>query len=449
MIKDKTFYRSLLAIAVPIALQNIIGFGVQMLDTIMVGSLGDTALSAASLANQPFFVFMIFSFGLASGGSVLIAQYWGRGNTDVVRRVMGISMRCVALASVLFATLCYAFPLQIMDIFSNEPDVIEAGASYLRVVVFSYVFYGVSNCYLTALRGVENVKLATGVYGVSFFVNAFFNYAFIFGKFGFPELGLVGAACGTVIARISEFLIVLLYSSFIEKKIGFKLRMLFQSERELWSDFIRHSLPVVGSELVWSLGSVTQAAIIGNIGSIFVSANSIASVAQQLAMVMMFGVGNAAAVLMGKTIGAGRAKEAKTMGRTFLVLALGVGLLSCGIILLLRTPMLGFYRVSDETKKLAFEIMGVMSFIMLFAPVETTCIVGILRGAGDTRFAFAVDAGCTWLIGVPMGFLAGFVWKLPVLWVYVFLRSDVFVRIALCLTRVLRGNYIKNVTRDI
>ena len=449
MIRDKAFYRSMLAIAVPIALQNIIGFGVQMLDTIMVGSLGDTALSAASLANQPFFVFMIFSFGLASGGSVLIAQYWGRGNTDVVRRVMGISMRCVAVASVLFAAVCFSFPLQVMDIFSNEPDVIEAGAAYLRVVVLSYVFYGVSNCYLTALRGVENVKLATGVYCVSFFVNGFFNYAFIFGKFGFPALGLVGAAWGTVIARMSEFLIVALYSTFAEKKIGFRLRMIFQRERELWADFIRHSLPVVGSELIWSLGSVTQAAIIGNIGSVFVSANSIASVAQQLAMVMMFGVGNAAAVLMGKAIGAGRTEEAKKMGRTFLVIAMGVGVLSCGIILALRTPMLAFYNVSAGTKTLARDIMGVVAVIMLFAPLETTCIVGILRGAGDTRFAFAVDAGCTWGIGVTMGYLAGFVWKLPILWVYVCLRSDVFVRIALCLCRVLKGDYIKNVTRDI
>ena len=449
IIKDDNFYRMLKAIAIPISIQNIINFGVQMMDTVMVGKLGDTALSAANLAGQPFFVFMVFNFGLASGGAVLIAQYWGRGEVRVVRRVMGISMRCIAVTAVIFTAVCVAVPKPILSLFSTEAEVIELGASYLSIVAFSYIFNGIASCYLMSLRAVENVKLSTVVYGVSFFVNVFFNYVFIFGKLGFPEMGVAGAAVGTVIARISEFLIVVIYMTFIEKKVGFGLRYLFRRERELWSDYIRHSLPVVGSELIWSLASVTQAAIIGRIGSSFVAANSIANVVQQLAMVAMFGVGNATAVIMGKTIGEGKTDRAREIGRTMTFISVLIGLFGCGLIFALRGPVLLIYDVTPETSRLAFQIMGVLAIAVIGNSLEITSITGILRGAGDTRFAFAVDAGCAWLISVPMGLLAGFVWRLPVLFVYICLRVDIPVRVTFCLTRILKGNYIKNVTRTI
>ncbi len=449
MVRDRGFYKNLAAIALPIALQNAIGFGVQMMDTIMVGSLGDTALSAANLAGQPYFIFMVFNFGLASGGSVLIAQYWGKGNTDVVRRVIGMSIRYIAITAVLFSAVCFCIPTQIMSLFSHEAEVISLGAGYLRVASVAYFFNGVAGCYLMSLRAVENVNLSTIVYAVSFFVNVFFNYCFIFGKFGMPALGVVGAAVGTVIARFTEFLFVVVYLSFFEKKIQFKLKHIFRRERQLVPDYLRHSLPVVGSELVWSLGSVTQAAIIGRIGSTFVAANSIASVVQQFAMVFMFGLGNAAAVTMGKTVGEGRTEDAKKQGKTLVVLALGIGLAACAVILLLRRPIADIYRVSDEVKALAVDIMGVMACIMALTALELVSISGILRGGGDTKFAFAVDCGCTWLIGVPMGLLAGFVWKLPVIWVYVCLRSDMPVRVSICLARIFGEKYIKNVTREL
>ncbi|MEG0751062.1 MAG: MATE family efflux transporter [Oscillospiraceae bacterium] len=448
-VKDREFFKRLAAIAIPIALQNIINFGVMMMDTVMVGSLGDTALSAANLAGQPFFVFMVFNFGLASGGAVLIAQYWGRGEVRVVRRVMGISMRYITITALVFTVVCRCFPAQILGLFSTEPDVIACGAEYLAAVSFSYLFNGIASCYLMSLRAVENVKLSTVVYSVSFCVNVFFNYCFIFGKLGFPELGVVGAAIGTVIARISEFIIVFIYMTFIEKKIGFNLRYLFRGEAELLPDYFRHSLPVVGSELIWSLASVTQAAIIGRIGSSFVAANSIAGVVQQLAMVMMFGIGNAAAVLMGKTVGEGRIEDAKKVGNTLIALSVGVGVAASGIIFAIRRYVVLIYDVTETTRELAIGIMGVMACVIIGNALEITCITGVLRGAGDTRFAFMVDAGCSWLIAVPMGVLAGFVWELPIIWVYVCLRCDIPFRAVLCLIRISRGKYIKNVTRPI
>lgn len=449
LVKDKSFYKSLAAIALPIALQNIIGFGVQLMDTIMVGSLGDISLSGVSLANQPFFVFMIFNFGLASGGAVLIAQYWGRKNVDAVRRIMGISMRFVVIAAVVFTLICNVIPEKIVGLFSAEKVVIAEGVRYLKVVSFSYLFYGLSSCYLNSMRAVEKVVMSTVVYVVSFFINVLMNWIFIFGKLGAPALGVVGAAVGTLAARFTEFLMVAVYMHFIEKDIRFHFSFLLKTERQLLPDYLRHSLPVVGSELIWSLGTVVQTAIIGNIGSVFVSANSIAAVVQQLAQVMLFGVGNAAAVLIGKTVGGGKIEAGKKMAKTILLLAFGLGLFSCGLIFLIRRPLAAIYNVTPEAKALAVDIMGVMGAIMVASAVEVVCIIGILRGAGDTRFAFVVDAGCVWFIGVPMGYLAGFVWKLPVLLVYVCLRSDLPVRLAICLVRIFRGRYIKNVTREI
>lgn len=448
LIKDKSFYKLLCAIAIPIAVQNIISFGVQFMDNLMVGALGDVAVSATALGGQPFFMFTVFGFGLSSGGSVLIAQYWGRGNTAAVRRVMGIAMRFVVLASLLFTVLCSLFPRAILDIFSNDLAVIDAGVGYLRIVCLSYLFYGVANCYMMTLRATENVSLSTIIYGISFVVNVLFNYLFIFGKLGFPEMGVTGAAMGTLIARISEFLMATFYMYKREKRVRFNFSYVFRQDNELLPDFLRHSLPVVGSEFLWSFGTVTQTAIIGNISSTFVAANSISGTIQQLAMVMMFGIGNASAVIMGKTIGEGKMEYAKKAGNTLLALSFCVGVFTCGLVYLVRGPMLSLYEVTEETRLLAYNILGIIGLLNLGSAVELTLITGVLRGAGDTRFAFAVDVGCTWGIGVLMGYLAGFVWRLPVLWVFVCLRSDMPVRLMLCLVRVFRGNYIKNVTRD-
>ena len=353
------------------------------------------------------------------------------------------------VVSIVFTILGYTFPREILRLFNKDEAVIEIGAKYLKIVIFSYFFSGVSSCYLNTMRGTENVKLSTLVYTFSFLVNGFFNYCFIFGKFGFPEFGAAGAAIGTLIARFCEFAIVMAYGDFIEKKVGFRIKHIFRIEQELFPDFIRHSLPVIGSEFIWSMGALVQTAIIGNLSTTFVAANSIANVLQQLAMVMMFGIGNAAAVIMGKTVGSGDIEKAKKMGKTFILLSIGVGVVSCGLILVLRNPMLLIYNVTEETKNLAYQIMGVMAIIMCGSAIEITSIMGILRGAGDTKVAFAIDAGCTWGIGVIMGYLAGFVWHLPLIWVFVCLRSDTVVRITICLIRIFRGNYIKNVTREL
>lgn len=443
---EKSFLFSVLAIALPIAAQNIISFGVSVMDSVMLGSFGDLAISAANLGGQPFFLLMSCGFGLSSGGSVLIAQYWGKKDISSIRNVMRLSMQFVFAVSVLFTVVCFFFPQLIMGLYSKETDVINAASSYLGLVALSYVPYAVSNNYMMSLRAVEKVKISTCIYIISFFINVFFNYCFIFGVFGFPRLEIRGAAVGTVIARASELLMVLIYMYLKEKTVGFKLTQCVRFNFKLLPSYIKHSLPVVGNEMMWGFGVTFTAMIIGRIGQTFVAANGIAGVINQLALVFVFGIGNAAAVLTGKSIGAGEKERSHKVANTLIAMAFILSLFSCCFLLIIRTPFLSIYTVSAETYDIAHSIITVLAFLQMFIAIEVTCIVGVLRGGGDTRTAFIIDCGCLWLIGIPMALLSGLVWHWAPAVVYICMKLDSPVKSVLSLIRIKSGKWIRNVT---
>lgn len=443
---EKQFLLNMLAIAVPIALQNMISFGVAMMDSVMLGGLGDKAISAANLGGQPFSLLMSIGFGLSSGGSVLIAQYWGRGDVARIRTVMRLSMQIVFTASSLMTLVCLLFPQQVMGLYSNEAEIVAAAAQYLQLVALSYLPYSISNNYMMSLRAVEKVTVSAAIYGTSFFVNVFFNYVFIFGAFGAPALGVRGAAVGTILARCSELLLVTIYMYAKEDAIGFRFSDCFRLKNEMIQDYTRHSLPVLGNELLWGLGISVTAAIIGRIGSVFVTANSIAAVLNQLALVSVIGVGNAAAVITGKLIGEGRMQRAKRAANTILLGSVFVGMFNCAMIFILRPIFLSFYRITPEAYEAAYTVMGVLALLHLSLAIDITCIIGILRGGGDTKTAFAFDCGALWLVSVPMGVLSGLVWGWPVPLVYVMLKLDSPIKTILSLIRLKSGAWIRNVT---
>ena len=443
---EKQFLLNMLAIAVPIALQSMISFGVAMMDSVMLGGLGDKAISAANLGGQPFSLLMSIGFGLSSGGSVLIAQYWGRGDVARIRTVMRLSMQIVFTASSLMTLVCLLFPQQVMGLYSNEAEIVAAAAQYLQLVALSYLPYSISNNYIMSLRAVEKVTVSAAIYGTSFFVNVFFNYVFIFGAFGAPALGVRGAAVGTILARCSELLLVTIYMYAKEDTIGFRFSDCFRLKNEMIQDYTRHSLPVLGNELLWGLGISVTAAIIGRIGSVFVTANSIAAVLNQLALVSVIGVGNAAAVITGKLIGEGRMQRAKRAANTILLGSVFVGMFNCAMIFIMRPIFLSFYRITPEAYEAAYTVMGVLALLHLSLAIDITCIIGILRGGGDTKTAFAFDCGALWLVSVPMGVLSGLVWGWPVPLVYVMLKLDSPIKTILSLIRLKSGAWIRNVT---
>ena len=444
---EKDFFKTVFAITLPIAMQNVISFGVNAMDSIMLGSLGDIAVSGANLGGQPFFLMSMAGFGLAGGGNVLISQYWGQNNREVIRKVMRISMLAVTVIAVLASFVCFFFPYQVMSLYTHEAEVQAAAAGYLKVISVGFVFYAIANNYMSSLRAVENVKMSTVVYCMSFFVNVFFNYIFIFGKFGAPEMGVVGAAMGTLIARIFEFVCITLYMYFIEKKVCYRMHCMFKLDATLIPDFIHHALPVVGNEMVWGLGATVTSMIMGRIGSTFVAANSITNVIAQLAQVFIFGIANAAAVVCGKTIGEGRKERAQKSANTLLLMGVAFGLISSCVILLLRNPFLSIYDITPQAKENAYYMMLVLALVQPVAAIDILSIVGILRGGGDTKLALALDGGGMWLVNIPMGILTGLVLKIPPALIFLSMRTDSFIKIFIEIRRITSGKWMKTVTR--
>lgn len=447
-VKDKKFYISLLCVALPIAAQNLITFGINMMDTIMLGQLGDEIISAANLAGQPFFIFTLLTYGIAGGASVLASQYWGKRDVAAVRKVISIALQITMVFSVIFALLVLLLPEVIMRIYTNDEQIIAYGVQYLQIVGYIYLFFGLSNTFVTSIRSMEIVMISVVSNIITFVVNVVFNAIFIFGLLGAPALGIRGAAIGTLIARVTEFCILAFYALKLDKKLCLRVKDLFRFDRELFQDFVRYSIPVVLNELMWSIGTSLQSGIFGHIGKAAVSANTITGVIQQLATITVFGVANAAAVMVGKSIGANDIKRAKETTFTLTFISIGIGLLSAGIIFLIRGPVINFYNVSEETKRIAYDMMAYMAVIVFFISLSALFIVGVLRGAGDARFTLLAEIASLWLVSVPVGALVGLVFKLPVPLVYLFFKLDEPMKVICCLFRFKGGKWIKNVTRD-
>lgn len=444
--KDRAFYKSLVVIAIPIALQNLITVMVSMMDTLMIGQLGENQLSATSIANQLWFILMVFCFGVSGGANVLIAQYWGKRDVPIIKRVQAITYKVGFCMSVVFALLAIFFPERFMSIFTTEQAVIECGAQYLRIIGFSYPLYAVTNIAVMTLRSVETVNISVLVYLTSLVVNTALNYVLIFGKFGAPALGVRGGAIATVCARAAEFLIAAGYVFFREQKIRFRLSDLLSKNRELYKKYAAISLPVTGNELIWALGASAVAVVIGRMGTSFVAANSIYTVLNQFVTVIMFGVGNAALTIVGNTIGAGEYELAKQRSVKLLVISIFLGALSAAVTLILSPFVISLYQISAETAGIAASISRVGALVVFFQSLAIVGMIGILRAGGDAKFVLICEASILWGIAVPLGALAGLVLKWPVWAVFLCLRCDEIIKVVIAVWRICGFKWLRDIT---
>ncbi|MBX7404465.1 MATE family efflux transporter [Clostridium chauvoei] len=446
--RDKKFYRLLLSISLPIAIQNLITFAVSMIDTLMVGSLGEVQLSAVSIANNLFFILMILMFGLAGGSNIMISQYWGKGDRKTIHKILSIMYRVCIVITLIFISIAVFIPRKFMGIFTTDLAVIEAGSSYLRIICIGYLFYAITNCTIMILRSVKTVKISIIVYSTSLIINAFFNWVLIFGNLGMPELGIKGAAIATVLARISEFLIVLVFMSIFEDKIILKLRYFKIVDKIILKDYISICTPVLCNEFLWSIGASMLSVVVGRMGTEVVAANSINGVAHQFVTVFIFGLSNAASVIIGNTIGEGKKEKAKEYAFTIGIFSIFMGLMASGIVYIIRPIVVDFYNVSEITKNIAMEIMKVTSIIVVFQALGVNLMMGVLRGGGDAKFVLVNDIIFMWLFAIPVGFIAAFVLKLPVTIVFLVLKSDEILKSIVSVFRVLSGKWVTDVTRD-
>ncbi|MBQ8752282.1 MAG: MATE family efflux transporter [Clostridia bacterium] len=453
IIKDSGFYKRILRIALPIALQNLITFATNMMDSVMISAADETGIlfKAASLANQPFFILSMICFGLSGGAIVLSSQYWGRDDRESIKDIFAMILKVAAAVSFLWGALVVLIPEQIMQLYTADPATIAAAADYLRILGFAYLAFGISNTLLCMLRSIETVRIAVVVNSLSFVTNVFLNWVLIFGNLGAPAMGIQGAALATLIARLLEFVIAVVYLFVFDRKLKFRLRDLLRFNGTLAKDLLRHGTPVLFNELFWSLGITLQSAILGHIEYAAgdpVGAHNIANNVQQLSTIVIFGIGNAAAVMVGTAMGEGDRKLAKSQADTLTLMSLLVGVVAAGIILLLRNPVLAIYEAPAETEALAYELLTVIAFITFFVSLSAFSIVGVLRGGGDTRFCLIAEMVTLWGVATPLAFVAAMVLQLPVPLVLLGMKIDEPIKAVVCWIRLRGDKWMKALTRD-
>lgn len=444
-VRDKKFYQTLAAFALPIAAQQLITVGVNMADNIMLGQLGETSMSGATLANNFISLFQIMCMGFGMGASVLTSRFYGMKERNSLKKAINIMFRLEFIVATLFAVATALIPGKIMGMFTTDADIIRAGTGYLLISIPCYYLNGYAMTTSIVLRSVgkATIPLMSSIY--SFFINIFFNWMFIFGHLGAPEMGVNGAALGTLIARVVEFSITMGYLLLKDQNIQMRIKDLFMNTRDLYGEYIRISIPVLVSDTLLGLGNVAVSTVMGHIGAAFVAANAITTVTMQLATVVIQGISQASCTITGITLGEGEPEKAQKQGVTFAAIGFLIGAVGCGLILLLRGPIIGAYKILPETKALAYELMDAVAIVVLFQSANSILTKGVLRGGGDTKFLMVADILFLWVCSIPLGALAGLVFHWPGFWIYTMLKIDQFIKAIWCLFRLKSGKWIKKI----
>lgn len=440
-IKDKAFYKTVCTIAIPIALQGLITSGVNMMDTVMIGKVGETELSAVSLANQFISIFHIFCMGIGMGASVLVSRYYGMKDKEALKKTVSVMLRLCLVLSLLFSVMTAVAPSLIMRIYTVEKPIIALGKEYLIWSVLSYALLGLSLTSTIVLRNVGQVKIPLYTSIGAFFINVGANYFFIF----ICDMSVAGAALGTLVARIFEFAVICGYLFVKDKEIGFRVKDILSPVGALWREYIRVSIPVLISDGILAFGNSSVAMVIGRLGESFVAANAVTTVTQQLSSVMIQGFSQAGAIVTGYTLGEGDVEKTKRQGWAFLGLGIVFGAISAGVIMLLSSPMINMYDLTPETKELARSLMVSISIIVLFQATNSIMTKGVLRGGGDTKVLMTADNIFLWLASLPLGILAGFVFHLSPFFIYFFLKIDQVLKAFWCVIRLHSGKWIKKI----
>ncbi len=442
---EKDFYRKMLKIALPIMLQNFISSFLNMIDTVMVGKLGETEIAAVGMANQYFFFFSMFLIGLSAGCSVFIAQFWGKGDIKNIKRIMGVGLISAIVISLIFMFLGFYFPDRAIALFNNDKLVIDLGSSYLKIVIVSYIFTAITFVYNYSFRSIGKTTLPMAINVVALLCNAFLNYVFIFGKFGAPAMGVEGAALATVIARVVETILLVAAVYLTKEVLAASMRELISINFEFVKKSYRTIFPVILNDICWGLASLVYAAVYGRLGTQAVAAIQICNTVNSLFMVVILGLSSAASVMVGHKIGAGEEGKARNYAKRFSVLAVMVGFV-LGILLALTSPLiLNLFNVSSTVRRSSQIILYIISILFFARVLSIMLIVGVLRGGGDAKQAFLIEGFTMWFIGVPLTIVGAFVFKFPVHLVYALAMLEEISKCILGIIRLKSGRWIKNV----
>ena len=443
---DPAFYRSVMLLAIPLMLQSILSLSVTTVDSIMLGHMSEISMSAANIANQPFNIVSGIIRGLAVGSGVMIAQYWGKQDKDSIKQILAIVLRINVVASLVCAIVSFAFPAQLMSLFTSSKEIAQAGVVYLRIISLTYVLFAFSLTYQLALRSMEDARTPLFINLITYGSNMLLNYCLIFGKFGLPELGITGAAIGTLIARGIEIICYLIHMLALDKKLCMGLQDFWLKSKDLTRDLVRYGMPSLLSEMVFTIGLSMYTLIFGHLGTAATSANTIVTMATRVSEVLQTGVSGAAAVLIGKTIGKGDMDKIRPRGAAFNVMTMGVAVLAGVIIIFGKDWLMSLYNVSAETYDLTMQMIMISVVMMPAIGYEFLYVCGTLVGGGDTNFIFWYTTIIMWCITMPLAFLGAFVFKWPVWVVFLILRADYLIKSIVGYIRYRGNKWIKEVT---
>lgn len=444
--RGKEFYKTVFYLSIPIALQSLIHQSLAFTDTAMLGALGETEMAAVTIANAPIFVLNFIIFGFQGGISVLISQYWGKGDENTINRILGVALYTCGVVSFMFACIAVFIPKQVLSIWTNNPVLIEIAADYIRIVGFSVFFSSFTVMYVAAARATEKVSFGLIIHGISMMLNTFLNYILIFGKLGAPALGVEGAAIATLISRIVELAIAIIL---MRRVVSFKIdvKALSLPGEIVTADFFRYSMPVVLNETLWGLGMSIYPAIFGRLSEVDVAAFTVANIIDRALMVLTYGFSAAAAVMIGKEIGRGGKDNVYDMGLTFLSISGATGVLM-GLLLLISRPLvLSAFSLTGAARRIADIMLIICALGSPFRNLMHTCIVGVLRGGGDIKATLFLDILPLYLFGIPLALIFAFALRLPSYYVFMTMAMEEVVKTFVSGMRVASRRWIKNLTR--
>jgi putative MATE family efflux protein len=450
-LRDKQFFRAMLALALPVAFQQLISAGLNMIDVLMVGQLGETSVAALGLANQIFFLLILFLFGITSGMSIFTAQFWGKGDIEQIRHVLGICLTIAVSVAALFSLAAVFLPEKLMGFYTEDQAVIKLGSDYLRIVGLSYVFTAITVAYISVLRSITQVTLTVFVAVIALILKTVIAYLFIFGIAGLPALGVRGAALGTCLGWIFQATLLLILVYVRKTPLAANPFSLFRFDRPFLLRVLKTSLPAAINEVFWSVGITIYNAVYAHIGTDAIAAININATIEELMFVLFIGLGNACAVMVGNKIGAGGKEFAFEYGRRFAILGVIAALIAGVIVFSMRETVISLYQISPSAADALRGLMLVYSLSSWLRIFNFMLFIGALRAGGDTRYAMFMELFSVWMIGVPCALIGGFVLHLPVYGVYALVLLEEAVKAVVIFRRFLSRKWIHdlvNLTAD-
>lgn len=449
MIKEKTFYKSFMILALSLALQNLLTYGVNMMDTVMLGRYSQNAMGGVSLCNQVQYLLQMLVVGAGEGAVVLGSQYWGKGNLKPIPHIIGVALRFGGSLAVLLFCVVAFFPTQLLSLLSNDSAVIAEGQKYFQIICFTYIIFTVTNILVASLRSIGIVKIGYVISGSTLIINVCLNYCLIYGNLGFPELGVRGAAIATLVSRCVELLIVIYYLKYKENQLNLTLTKLLRIDTSYMRDYTRVSSPVLINQALWGVAQMVQTGILGHLGGDVTAANAIAVQVFQVLSVVAYGAASASGIVVGRTIGEGNELRLRPLVQTLQVLFFTIGICSGLLIFILREPILMVFggTLTDRAYELSMQFMLVLSITTVGTSYQMACDNGIIRGGGDTSFSAKMNLISMWFIIVPFSAMAAFWWKCTPVVVFFLLKWDQLYKTIPVVIRLRSWKWVKKVTR--